>query len=138
MADMVREDSVLTQDFTHIEADDFGLADVQFVDQHFIDPRGRTVRMRSFYRLMPGEVHYRNKPRGGEMRRRSSRTAARFQQGSPGRPPPALLGEDPDRHRAAVARFGARSDRADRRPCPLPSRRRLVRAVRGLQEARRA
>jgi hypothetical protein len=66
MADLVRDDGVLTQDFTHIEAEDFGLAEVQFVDQHFIDPRGRTVRMRSFYRLLPGEVHWRNKPRGGE------------------------------------------------------------------------
>lgn len=66
MADLVREDDILLQDFTNIEADDFGLADVQFVDQHFIDPRGRTVRMRSFYRLNPGDVHYRNKRRGGE------------------------------------------------------------------------
>jgi hypothetical protein len=66
MADLVRDDGVLTQDFTHIEAADFGLAEVQFVDQHFIDPRGRTVRMRSFYRLLPGEIHWRNKPRGGE------------------------------------------------------------------------
>src|SRR5688572_10385046 len=66
MADLVREHGVLTQDFTHIEAADFGLADVQFVDQHFIDPRGRTVRMRSFYRLLPGEVHYRNKRKGGD------------------------------------------------------------------------
>lgn len=65
MADLVREDDILFQDFTHVEADDFGLADVQFVDQHFIDPRGRTVRMRSFYRLNPGDVHYRNKRRGG-------------------------------------------------------------------------
>jgi hypothetical protein len=66
MADLMREDGVLTQDFAVVEAGDFGLADVQFVDQHFIDPRGRTVRMRSFYRLNPGEVHWRNKPRGGE------------------------------------------------------------------------
>jgi hypothetical protein len=64
MADLVRENGVLVQDFAGVEASDFGLADVQFVDQHFIDPRGRTVRMRSFYKLLPGEVHYRNKRRG--------------------------------------------------------------------------
>jgi len=61
MADLVHEGEVLTQDFTGIEASDFGLADVSFVDQHFIDPRGRTVRVRSFYRLNPGDVHERNK-----------------------------------------------------------------------------
>jgi hypothetical protein len=66
MADLVREEGVLTQDFATVEQEDFGLADVQFADQHFIDPRGRTVRMRSFYRLNPGDVHWRNKPRGGE------------------------------------------------------------------------
>ena len=51
MADLVHEGEVLAQDFTEIEASDFGLADVSFVDQHFIDPKGRTVRVRSFYRL---------------------------------------------------------------------------------------
>ncbi len=66
MANLVREDGVLVQDFAEVEVSDFGLADVQFVDQHLIDPRGRTVRVRSFYRLYPGEVHYRNKRRGGE------------------------------------------------------------------------
>jgi hypothetical protein len=65
MADLVHEGDVLTQDFAEIEASDFGLADVQFVDQHFIDPKGRTVRMRSFYRLYPGDIHERNKRRGG-------------------------------------------------------------------------
>lgn len=66
MVDLVRENDILLQDFAEVEAEDFGLADVQFADQHFIDPRGRTVRMRSFYRLNPGDVHYRNKRRGGE------------------------------------------------------------------------
>ena len=65
MADLVHEDSVLTQDFATLEASDFGLADVKFLDQHFIDPKGRTVRVRSFYRLYPGEVHERNARRGG-------------------------------------------------------------------------
>jgi hypothetical protein len=66
MADLVHESNFLTQDFAEVEASDFGLADVQFVDQHFIDPKGRTVRMRSFYRLNPGDIHERNKPiRGG-------------------------------------------------------------------------
>lgn len=64
MANQVREDGVLVQDFAGIEVSDFGLADVQFVDQHFIDPQGRTVRVRSFYKLLPGEVHHRNKRRG--------------------------------------------------------------------------
>jgi hypothetical protein len=62
MADLVHESGFLTQDFAEVEASDFGLADVQFVDQHFIDPKGRTVRVRSFYRLNPGDVHERNKP----------------------------------------------------------------------------
>lgn len=61
MADLVHDGEVLAQDFSEIEASDFGLADVSFVDQHFIDPRGRTVRVRSFYRLNPGDVHERNK-----------------------------------------------------------------------------
>ena len=65
MADLVHEEEILTQDFTEVEASDFGLADVQFVDQHFIDPKGRTVRVRSFYRLYPGDIHERNKRRGG-------------------------------------------------------------------------
>jgi len=66
MADLVHEGEVLAQDFTEIEASDFGLADVSFVDQHFIDPKGRTVRVRSFYRLNPGDIHERNKRvRGG-------------------------------------------------------------------------
>src|SRR5258708_35959380 len=70
MAELVHQHEVLTQDFAEIEAVDFGLADVQFVDQHLIDPRGRTVRVRSFYRLYPGEVHERNKRRGGNDEKR--------------------------------------------------------------------
>lgn len=66
MADLVRDNDILLQDFADLEAADFGLADVKFLDQHFIDPRGRTVRMRSFYRLYPGDVHERNARRGGD------------------------------------------------------------------------
>jgi len=66
MTDLVREDGVLTQDFAGLEVSDFGLSDVRFLDQHFIDPRGRTVRVRSFYRLEPGEIHERNGRRGGD------------------------------------------------------------------------
>lgn len=40
MADLVHESSILTQDFADLEASEFGLADVKFLDQHFIDPRG--------------------------------------------------------------------------------------------------
>jgi hypothetical protein len=64
MTDLVREDRILVQDFKQVEIADFGLSDVKFLDQHFIDPKGRTVRVRSFYRLNPGDVHERNVRRG--------------------------------------------------------------------------
>ena len=60
MTDLMHIDRPLTQDFAETDAVDFGLADVKFLDQHFVDPKGRTVRVRSFYRLNPGDIHERN------------------------------------------------------------------------------
>ena len=75
--DCVRQDGVMVQDISELKIADFELsADVRFLDHHFIDPRGRTVRVRSFYRLNPGEIHERNQRKSGvpepEARQRKS------------------------------------------------------------------
>ncbi len=61
MADVLHEGAVMVKDIGGMGYEDFELAsDVKMLDHHFVDPRGRTVRVKSFYKIAPGEVHERN------------------------------------------------------------------------------
>jgi hypothetical protein len=60
MVPVTTRTGVQIQDVGALEAEDFALANVKFLDCHLADPGRRTVRVRSFYRLNPGDVHYRN------------------------------------------------------------------------------
>jgi hypothetical protein len=66
MADMLHEGEPLVARIGSMEYEDFELAaTVKMLDQHFIDPKGRTVRVKSFYRIEPGEFHERNQRKEG-------------------------------------------------------------------------
>src|SRR5258707_886613 len=52
---------VQIQDIGTLEISDCPTApNLMFLDHHFIDPGRRTMRVKSFYRLNPGDVHFRN------------------------------------------------------------------------------
>ena len=66
MADVLHKGEPMVARIGKMTYEDFELAsDVKMLDHHFVDPKGRTVRVKSFYRIEPGQYHERNQRKEG-------------------------------------------------------------------------